>query len=83
LNVELGTWNLEPRPVPDDSEIDEQIRQCVAHCLDEIDPEWCVKGFVSSLVLLHGWAQPDAELVADRSLHLIAQISGDESTPYR
>jgi hypothetical protein len=66
--------------VPDESDIDEQIRQCVTHCLREIDPQSCVKSFVSSLVLLHGWAQPDAELVADRALNLIARISGDEST---
>jgi hypothetical protein len=62
--------------MPDESEIDEQVRACVAHCLEEIDPPSCVKNYVSGLVLLHGWAQPDADLVAERALNLIVRISG-------
>jgi hypothetical protein len=65
--------------MPDDTEIDEQVRNCVTHCLDEIDPRSCVKSFVSRLVLLRGWAQPDADLVADRALSFIARVTGDES----
>ncbi|MEX2140348.1 MAG: hypothetical protein WD894_13880 [Pirellulales bacterium] len=65
--------------MPDDNELDEQIRQCVLHCLEDIDPRTCVRSFVSRLVLLHGWAQPDANLVADRALKFIARVSGDDS----
>ena len=61
--------------MPDETEIDEQIRACVAHCLEDIDPPSCVKNYVLALVLRHGWAQPDANLVADRSLNFIARIS--------
>jgi hypothetical protein len=65
--------------VPDETEIDEQIRACVAHCLEEIDPPSCVKNYAAGLVFRHGWAQPDADIVANRSLSLIARISGNES----
>jgi hypothetical protein len=65
--------------MPDESEINEQVRQCVAHCLQEVDPRGCVRTFVSRLVLWNGWAQPDANLVAERALRFIARASGDET----
>ncbi len=65
--------------MPDDADIDDQVRQCVAHCLEDIDPPSCVKNYAAGLVPRHGWAQPDADLVAERSLNHIVQITGDES----
>jgi hypothetical protein len=65
--------------MPDESEIDEQVRQCVAHCLPEIDPVGCVRNYVSRLVLWNGWAQPDANLVAERAVLFIAGVLQDES----
>ena len=65
--------------MPDESQIDEQVHQCVLHCLPEIDPRGCVRTFVSRLVLWNGWAQPDANLVAERALQFIALVLDDET----
>jgi hypothetical protein len=65
--------------MPDESQINEQVHQCVVHCLPEIDPRGCVRTFVSRLALRSGWAQPDANLVAERALQLIAFVLQDET----
>jgi hypothetical protein len=67
------------RCVPEDSEFDEVVKTCAVHCLEDVDPRACVKRFTSQPVGIHGWAQPDADFVAEEALKIISRITGKNS----